>query len=422
MNTRKLPLSGFSCQLAVFTLLSVSLVFSSVVYSYPSDVIIEYPTGLVTGENDSVITFDSVRNELSADGEWIKVNQDEIDSASVTDGSIEFDDDINTEYVWRPRYVDENWSPYTNGYWTYTNCGWMWVSYYEWGWRPYHYGRWWWSSRYGWVWSPGYIWAPAWVVWMFYDGYCGWYPLSPRVRWRHHHHHHGYYCKHVRFRVRHWNFCHYNNFSNTPITSTVIIDPKDNGEILKRSVFASDLEYANGIVTNKGPELKEIEKSIGKKIVAEDVKKYNTTRKVNELLKRSAEEIQKTETRMNEKQGNNTNNEKQVKNEEKKKTSENTWEENPYLGTPKENNEKKSEEKNNESVNKKEEQSKEQNNSNKRNDNNYKNETPKQEAPKYEAPKQETPKQEAPKQENYEKKDENNNKSNEGLKQDGKKK
>jgi hypothetical protein len=229
-------------------------------------------------ENDSVFTIDSVVNELSADGEWIKVKEDEIDSESVSGGTAELDDDINTEYVWRPYGVGPDWSPYTNGYWTYTSCGWMWVSNYHWGWRPYHYGRWWWSPIWGWVWSPGFVWAPAWVVWMFYDGYCGWYPLSPRVRW---HRHHGYHCHHVRFRVRHWTFCDSKSFAGVVIDNTVIIAPEKNKEILRYSKFASNIEVSDKKVVNKGPDVREIEKAADKKFVARDVDKYNNTKQVN---------------------------------------------------------------------------------------------------------------------------------------------
>lgn len=116
-------------------------------------------------QNDSTFTIEGVQNELQQDGEWIKVTKAEIDPEGVTDNGGGFDDEINTDYVWRPRNMEPGWTPYSNGYWSYTDCGWMWTSYYSWGWRPYHYGRWWWSDYYGWVWSPGFIWAP--------DGLCG---------------------------------------------------------------------------------------------------------------------------------------------------------------------------------------------------------------------------------------------------------
>ncbi len=269
MNNCKLPVM-------VFAILISSLFFISETVSYPSNII--------AGQNDSVITFDSIKNELSADGEWIKVKSNEIDSASVTDGSKEFDDDINTDYVWRPNNVDENWSPYTNGYWTYTNCGWMWVSNYHWGWRPYHYGRWWWSPIWGWVWSPGYVWAPAWVVWMFYGDYCAWYPLSPRTRRHHRHHHDEYTCHNVRYRVKHWLVCARVNFPHTVIDPKVIIDPVKYPEILQNAEFSTGITIENGTVVNNGPKVTEIEKSTGTKLNVDDVTKYNNVSVVSERI------------------------------------------------------------------------------------------------------------------------------------------
>lgn len=95
-------------------------------------------------------------------------------------------------YVWIPRGVGRHWRPYTYGRWVWTNYGWTWVSYFEWGWIPFHYGRWGWDSRLGWFWVPDVVWAPAWVVWRMGDFYIGWAPLPPEVefvvgyglRWR----------------------------------------------------------------------------------------------------------------------------------------------------------------------------------------------------------------------------------------------
>ncbi len=90
-------------QLAVFALFAVSLLFSTKAFSNPTGPAIpESAYDLMAAEDDSTITFDSVKNQLSTDGEWIKVNPNEIDSESVTDGSQDVDEDINTEYVWRP--------------------------------------------------------------------------------------------------------------------------------------------------------------------------------------------------------------------------------------------------------------------------------------------------------------------------------
>lgn len=84
-------------------------------------------------------------------------------------------------YVWTPRHVSHNWRPYTYGRWVWTNYGWTWVSYHEWGWVPFHYGRWGWDNRLGWFWVPGSIWAPAWVSWRWGNVYIGWCPLPPDV-------------------------------------------------------------------------------------------------------------------------------------------------------------------------------------------------------------------------------------------------
>ncbi len=81
--------------------------------------------------------------------------------------------------VWQPR-VEEDFQPYgTNGHWVVTQYGNTWVSDYEWGWAPFHYGRWIYDDYYGWMWLPDDEWAPAWVNWRSGDGYYGWAPLGP---------------------------------------------------------------------------------------------------------------------------------------------------------------------------------------------------------------------------------------------------
>jgi hypothetical protein len=90
-------------------------------------------------------------------------------------------------YVWAPR-VAAGWSPYANGYWSWTPYGWTWVPYEPWGWAPFHYGRWGFSI---WYWAPGRAWGPGWVSWGVGTGYVGWCPLGYRDRpvyaWGGHH-------------------------------------------------------------------------------------------------------------------------------------------------------------------------------------------------------------------------------------------
>jgi len=84
-------------------------------------------------------------------------------------------------YCWAPRGVTPDWRPYIDGYWTYTDAGWTWVSYEDFGSITYHYGRWVRLEDVGWVWKPDYRWGPAWVSWRQSDRYMGWAPLPPDV-------------------------------------------------------------------------------------------------------------------------------------------------------------------------------------------------------------------------------------------------
>ncbi len=87
-------------------------------------------------------------------------------------------------YGWQPDVAvnDPNWRPYADGYWGYTDEGWTWVSYEDFGWATYHYGRWAKLADYGWVWFLGsdLDWGPAWVSWRTGGDYVGWAPLPPR--------------------------------------------------------------------------------------------------------------------------------------------------------------------------------------------------------------------------------------------------
>jgi hypothetical protein len=112
---------------------------------------------------DVEVSFEFFQESLSPYGEWL-----EVDGYGV---------------AWRPNDVDENWAPYTDGYWAYTDAGWTWVSYEEFGSVAYHYGRWVRVEDEGWCWTPGYEWGPAWVSWRSSDDHIGWAPLPPEADW-----------------------------------------------------------------------------------------------------------------------------------------------------------------------------------------------------------------------------------------------
>ncbi|QNK00029.1 FecR family protein [Dyella telluris] len=94
--------------------------------------------------------------------------------------------------VWYPSNVGADWSPYSDGHWSYVApWGWTWVDTAPWGFAPYHYGRWA-HVRERWCWVPGPVgvrpvYAPALVA--FVGGVSvsvgigahpvGWFPLAP---------------------------------------------------------------------------------------------------------------------------------------------------------------------------------------------------------------------------------------------------
>jgi hypothetical protein len=108
-------------------------------------------------------SYDLFYDRLQSDGQWFN---------DATYGS-----------VWQPKIAstDQQWRPYTDGRWAYTDRGWTWISNENFGWATYHYGRWVRLSEGGWVWVPGSTWAPAWVSWRQSDDYVGWAPLPPET-------------------------------------------------------------------------------------------------------------------------------------------------------------------------------------------------------------------------------------------------
>lgn len=97
-------------------------------------------------------------------------------------------DDATYGTVWYPdaTVVGTDFAPYqTSGHWELDeNNDWMWVSDYDWGYIPFHYGRWVWIGGRGWGWIPGRVYAPAWVSWRMTDyGYIGWAPMAPSWYW-----------------------------------------------------------------------------------------------------------------------------------------------------------------------------------------------------------------------------------------------
>ncbi|UKT63892.1 DUF6600 domain-containing protein [Pedobacter mucosus] len=114
------------------------------------------------GYNTDNVSLQTFYDELSPYGTWIQ--------------------DPQYGYVWRPDVDQSDFRPYyTNGRWAMTEYGNTWVSNYDWGWAPFHYGRWVINNTRQWIWMPDTNWGPAWVDWRSGDGQYGWAPMAPSI-------------------------------------------------------------------------------------------------------------------------------------------------------------------------------------------------------------------------------------------------
>jgi hypothetical protein len=160
-------------------------------------------------------------------------------------------------YVWQPdAATSAEWRPYTDGYWAYTDVGWTWVSYEDFGWATYHYGRWVRLEDYGWCWVPGYEWGPAWVSWRTGGNYIGWAPLPPEGR--------GEIVYESRPITGHVDVefgigpAYYNfidvRFIGEPVLRGHFYDYNQNVVYMNNTVNVTNITYNNSVVYNYGPD------------------------------------------------------------------------------------------------------------------------------------------------------------------------
>jgi len=163
-------------------------------------------------------------------------------------------------YVFQPSVAVNNssWRPYADGYWAYTDLGWTWVSYEDFGWATYHYGRWTELTDYGWVWVPGYEWGPAWVSWRTGGDYIGWAPLppaAPRV-------YEGRVISgqvDIQFDIGPlcYNFVDI-RYIGEPVLRERIFEPQRNVTIINQTVNVTNITYNNSTVYNYGPDFNRV--------------------------------------------------------------------------------------------------------------------------------------------------------------------
>ncbi len=148
-------------------------------------------------------------------------------------------------YCWHPEGVGDDWAPYTDGYWSYTDAGWTWVSYEDFGSICYHYGRWVRIEGEGWCWVPDNQWGPAWVSWRHSEDRVGWAPLPPEAHFR----------RDVGFSVwvdtsydigpSYYNFCDYRDFG-APVLTSVIYPRSRNVVFIENSVNITNISFNTG--------------------------------------------------------------------------------------------------------------------------------------------------------------------------------
>jgi hypothetical protein len=180
-------------------------------------------------------SYDLFYDRLQSDGQWFN---------DATYGS-----------VWQPKIAstDQQWRPYTDGRWVYTDRGWTWISNENFGWAAYHYGRWARLSERGWVWVPGSTWAPAWVSWRQSDDYVGWAPLPPETE------------SEQDLKIEGWADTYYNigpgsyvflkttDLAN-PSYHGLIVSSQDDLEIISRTKNVTNIYYGKTGVIDNGPD------------------------------------------------------------------------------------------------------------------------------------------------------------------------
>jgi hypothetical protein len=182
------------------------------------------------------VSFDFAYSNLSQHGSWL----------------------VSAQYgrVWQPREYRREWNPYYDGHWVDTDMGWAWVSDYEWGSIPYHYGTWFEDPRFGWVWIPGEVWAPSWVVFRTSPEYIGWFPVPPGFS--------------VGVSIE---FGPPSSFIY--VSSRDFLAPRLRGSIIPRertNVFVNNttvvnnIVIQNNIVINRGPDVRTVERATGQTV------------------------------------------------------------------------------------------------------------------------------------------------------------
>lgn len=169
-------------------------------------------------------------------------------------------------YVWIPE-AGRDFFPYvTDGRWMLTEFGWTWVSDYEWGWAPFHYGRWDYDDYYGWFWVPDDQWGPAWVIWRRANGYFGWAPLRPGTSPS------AGLSGSTRRDVERWSFVREKDFGRSDLQRRYI-NRRNNDEIFRNSTIINNsyIDTRRNAVYISGPRPEDVRRITGRRLAAVEI-------------------------------------------------------------------------------------------------------------------------------------------------------
>jgi len=192
--------------------------------------------GVLAQPAQAELSFDLAYSNLNDHGSWL----------------------VSAQYgrVWQPREYNRGWNPYYDGHWVETDLGWTWVSDYEWGSVPYHYGTWVDDASTGWVWIPGDVWAPSWVVFRTTPDYIGWSPVPPGFS----------VGVSVEFGApSSFVFVSSRDFL-APRLRTAIIPSNQTNVFINNTTVVNNISIQNNVVINRGPDVRVIERATGQTV------------------------------------------------------------------------------------------------------------------------------------------------------------
>jgi uncharacterized protein DUF6600 len=194
--------------------------------------------GVLSRPAEAGVDFGFVYSNLSPHGSWM----------------------VSAQYgrVWQPSVYAPGWNPYYDGHWVYSDVGWTWVSDYDWGAVPYHYGTWYEDPSLGWIWVPGYTWAPSWVVFRTGPDFIGWAPVAPGFS--------------VGVSVGApvaggFVFVSCHDFLG-PRVRTAVVPSSRTYVAVSNTRVVNNISIQNNVVVNRGPDVSTIERASGRRVQA----------------------------------------------------------------------------------------------------------------------------------------------------------